>query len=134
VLWWWLIGISLMIIYYCTIFGIEPLSENLFGNYTRRIEQTYLGKIRTNAPLFPDKFVTLLSLGGFFIQVLLTLLKINHIASNFFTRILFVISVLALLPLSIYVLAYTSLLIGLIILWFGLKEIFNWIVKGSGKQ
>jgi hypothetical protein len=87
--------------------------------------------VRINVPLLPDKFVTILALGGIFILLFLGKLKEMNIPPNPITRLLALAAFVGQIPLGIYLLTYFSFLIFIGIIGFVVYYIFSWILNGG---
>jgi hypothetical protein len=127
---WWGI-IFLLIPYYFFAFGFEMPWENLFGNYSRRIYYTTWGRVQQNVPLLPDKFVTLLGLGGSLIYFLLHLARVPSFGGNIFFRLLWLVGLVALLPLSLYLLTYASILVLIAMVLGAVWFLLQWLIRGK---
>lgn len=121
---------AVLVMYYLIRFGLTPPTEDLYGDYRRRTAYVGAVRVRTNVPLAPDKFVTLLALGG-----ALSLLGATGATRAFgrpnpLSRLLQVAGCVALFPLGIYLLTYSGILITLGIVIAAIWWLVSYIVRG----
>jgi hypothetical protein len=120
-----------LVAYYLIRFGLTPPGENLYGDYRRRT--TYVGpvRVRANVPLAPDKFVTLLALGGTLSLLGATGAKRAFGRPNPLSRLLQVAGCVALFPLGLYLLTFAGILLLLAMVVAGVWWLVSYIVKGG---
>lgn len=121
---------AVLVGYYLIRFGLTPPNENLYGDYQRRT--TYVGavRVRSNVPLAPDKFVTLLALGGTLGLLGATGATRAFGRPNPLSRLLQVAGCVALLPLGLYLLTYAGILLLFGMVIAGVWWLVSYIVKG----
>lgn len=128
--WWKVYGIAIIVLicYFFLYFGFpkDGLFENLWGDYSSRTQYWYGMRVRSNVPLMPDKFITLSALLGFSLLLVVSLTK-NYIALAIIRRLLMVVGILLVLPISFYLFIVASLLLFI----FLIVGIFYYVIKGT---
>ncbi len=124
-------AVVVLLAYYGIRFGLSSPFENLYGDYSRRAATVGPVRVRANVPLAPDKFVTLLGLGGTLGWLGAAAVQRGLRRPNPLSRLLRVTGSIALIPLGLYLLTYGGLLGLLGLILYGGYALVRYIVAGG---
>lgn len=110
-----------LVIYYLIYFGFESPFVNLFGRYT---PFHYAGKSGYTLPNFPDKFAVYTALSANLIQILSGFYE----KTNSLIRLGNILTIILLLPISIYLLMVVGLAMTISFFIWVLYMVYRYIV------
>ncbi len=140
ILLFWIACLGILMTYFLIWFGTEPIEINLLDEYwLLQGKKRFINKnpiyIMSQSFVLPDKSSSLLALGGILVQLPLAWIRMSQISPNPLTRLVWIISLIAMLPLGFTLFFDICLLIAFLIIFAGplviVVFLFRWILRGK---
>ncbi len=128
------LSLGSLVLYYLWRFGFEAIEIDLLKDYwllqgNKRFTNKNPIWIMMNSFMLPDKSSTLLAMLGVLLQLILAWFR--NVNPNAFTRILWLLSILLLLPLGFTLFFDSCLFIAFLLPVLVVFLLFRWILRGK---